>query len=69
MVDDGTLSSTMAKTVFEKMYQTGDSPRDIAQAEGLSQISDEDAVLATVRQAIEPTIPAPSRNTSAASRR
>ncbi len=53
MVDDGTLSSTMAKTVFEKMYQTGDNPADIAQAEGLSQISDEDAVLAAVRQAIE----------------
>ena len=52
MVDDGTLSSTMAKTVFEKMFETGDSPRDIAQAEGLSQISDADAVLAAVQQAI-----------------
>ncbi len=53
MVDDGTLSSTMAKTVFEKMYQTGDDPGDIAQSEGLSQISDTDAVLAAVQQAIE----------------
>ncbi len=52
MVDEGTLSSTMAKTVFEKMYETGDSPRDIAQAEGLAQISDTDAVLAAVQQAI-----------------
>ena len=52
MVDDGTLSSTMAKSVFEKMYETGDAPKDIAEAEGLSQISDTDAVLAAVRQAI-----------------
>ncbi len=52
MVDDGTLSSTMAKSVFEKMYETGDDPKAIAQAEGLSQISDTDAVLAAVRQAI-----------------
>ena len=52
MVDDGTLSSTMAKSVFEKMYETGDDPRDIAEAEGLSQISDTDAVLAAVQQAI-----------------
>ena len=53
MVDDGTLSSTMAKSVFEKMYETGDDPKDIAEAEGLSQISDTDAVLAAVQQAIE----------------
>ena len=52
MVDGGALSSTMAKTVFEKMYETGDRPGDIARTEGLSQISDEDAVLAAVRQAI-----------------
>jgi aspartyl-tRNA(Asn)/glutamyl-tRNA(Gln) amidotransferase subunit B len=52
MVDDGTLSSTMAKSVFEKMYETGDDPKDIAEAEGLSQISDTDAVLVAVQQAI-----------------
>ena len=52
MVDGGTLSSTMAKSVFEKMYETGDDPKDIADAGGLSQISDTDAVLAAVRQAI-----------------
>ncbi len=52
MVDDGTLSSTLAKSVFEKMYETGDNPKDIAEAEGLSQISDTDAVLAAVQQAI-----------------
>ena len=52
MVDAGTLSSTMAKSVFEKMYQTGDAPKAIAEAEELTQISDTDAVLAAVQQAI-----------------
>ena len=52
MVDDGSLSSTMAKSVFEKMYESGRQPAEIAEAEGLVQISDEDAVLAAVEQAI-----------------
>ena len=52
MVDDDTLSSTMAKVIFEKMHETGDDPKEIAEAEGLSQISDTDAVLAAVQQAI-----------------
>ena len=53
MVDDSTLSSTMAKTVFEKMFETGESPKRIAESEGLAQISDTDAVLAAVLDAIE----------------
>ena len=52
MVDDGALSSTMAKTVFEKMFETGRSADDIARSEGLTQISDTDAVSAAVEQAI-----------------
>ena len=52
MVDDGALSSTMAKTVFEKMFETGRSADDIATSEGLTQISDTDAVSAAVEQAI-----------------
>ena len=34
MVDDSTLSSTMAKTVFERMFETGLPPRQIAESEG-----------------------------------
>ena len=52
MVDDSTLSSTMAKTVFEKMFETGQPPRQIAESEGLVQISDTDAVLEAVQNAI-----------------
>ena len=52
MVDDSTLSSTMAKTVFERMFETGQQPRQIAESEGLVQISDTDAVEAAVVEAI-----------------
>ena len=52
MVDDSTLSSTMAKTVFERMFETGQPPRQIAESEGLVQISDSDAVEAAVMEAI-----------------
>ena len=52
MVDDGTLSATMAKTVFEKMFESGRAPREIARSEGLAQISDESAVESAVADAI-----------------
>ncbi len=52
MVDDGALSSTMAKTVFEKMFETGRAADDIAKSEGLTQISDADAVSVAVDRAI-----------------
>ena len=52
MVDDSTLSSTMAKTVFEEMFETGLPPRKIAESEGLVQISDTDAVQTAVLEAI-----------------
>lgn len=52
LVDAGTLSSSMAKDVFEKMYATGGSPKTIAESEGLVQISDTDAVGAAIDDAI-----------------
>ena len=52
MVDGGSLSSTMAKTVFEKMFETGQPPKTIAEAEGLAQISDTGAVAVAIDDAI-----------------
>ena len=52
LVSSGTLSSTMAKEVFEKMYATGQSPRSIAEDEGLVQMSDSGTVGAAVEEAI-----------------
>ena len=52
LVDGGTLSSSMAKAVFEKMYNTGADPQAITEADGLAQISDSDAVGAAIDDAI-----------------
>jgi len=52
LVDKGTISSSIAKDVFAKMYDTGRSADDIVAAEGLAQNSDEGALLAIVRDVI-----------------
>ena len=53
IVDEGTLSTSMARTVFEDMFESGDSPAAVAERRGLVQISDEEAVQAAVDEAIE----------------
>ncbi len=40
LIEDGTLSGTMAKSVFEKMFSEGRAPGEIVQTEGLEQVSD-----------------------------
>ena len=52
MVDGGALSTGMGRTVLEEMYNTGRDPREIADAAGISQISDTDVVQAAVDQAV-----------------
>ncbi len=53
VIDDGTINSSTAKTVFESMMSSGRGAREIVQAEGLAQISDASAVLDVVRRVIE----------------
>ncbi len=53
LVDGATISASIGKTVFEKMYETGRSAGDIVAADGLAQIGDENALLASVRRVIE----------------
>ena len=52
LIDDGTLSSSMAKTVFETVFETGRSPRQIAEADGMAQIVDAQSLRPAVDQAI-----------------
>jgi len=40
MVDEGTISTKIAKQVFEEMAKTGENPKAIVAAKGLTQISD-----------------------------
>ncbi len=48
LVDDGTLSGSLAKQVFEKMLETGDAAGVIVEREGLKQTSDTGAIEAAV---------------------
>ena len=48
LVEDGTLSGSLAKQVFEKMLETGDGAGTIVEREGLKQTSDSGAIEAAV---------------------
>jgi aspartyl-tRNA(Asn)/glutamyl-tRNA(Gln) amidotransferase subunit B len=52
LIDKGTISSSIAKDVFAKMFDSGRSADEIVQTEGLAQIGDESALLAIVRDVI-----------------
>ncbi len=52
LVDSGTLSNTMAKTVLEEAFATGREPGTIASEKGLSQINDSSVVDSAVAQAL-----------------
>jgi aspartyl-tRNA(Asn)/glutamyl-tRNA(Gln) amidotransferase subunit B len=48
LVADGTISGTIAKTVFEKMLESGDSAGAIVERDGLKQTSDTGAIEAAI---------------------
>ncbi len=52
LMDAGTISGKIAKTVFEEMVKTGKDARKIVEEQGLTQISDAGALEATVEQVI-----------------
>ncbi|MBI2829186.1 MAG: Asp-tRNA(Asn)/Glu-tRNA(Gln) amidotransferase subunit GatB [Acidobacteria bacterium] len=52
LIDKGAISSSIAKDVFAKMYDSGRTAEDIVAEEGLAQIGDESALLSIVRDVI-----------------
>lgn len=52
LLDKGTISGKIAKTVFEEMFETGKDPGTIVEEKGLVQISDEGAIEAIVNEVI-----------------
>ena len=52
MVDKGTVSGSMAKTVFEEMASTGKDPETIVNEKGLTQISDKGELETVVKGVI-----------------
>ncbi|MBP1157117.1 MULTISPECIES: Asp-tRNA(Asn)/Glu-tRNA(Gln) amidotransferase subunit GatB [unclassified Paenibacillus] len=52
LLEKGTISSKIAKTVFKSMLETGKDPQTIVEEQGLVQISDEGAIKAVVDQIV-----------------
>jgi aspartyl-tRNA(Asn)/glutamyl-tRNA(Gln) amidotransferase subunit B len=52
LIDDGTISGKIAKTLFEDMVHSGKPPAEIVKAKGLTQITDESALLKMVEDVI-----------------
>ena len=52
MIEKGTISGSAAKTVLEKLFETGKDPEILVKEMGLEQISDETAISVIIRQVI-----------------
>jgi len=52
LIDIGTISGKIAKTIFDEMYKTGKNAETIVKEKGLVQISDESAIEKTVDEVI-----------------
>jgi len=52
LIDKGTISGTIAKKVFAKMFDTGKAPGTIVKEEGLEVVSDEGAIVEAVKKVI-----------------
>lgn len=52
MIDNGTISLKIAKTVFEEMFDTGNDPASIIKARGLEQISDSGELEGVIEEVI-----------------
>ncbi|MEJ2657623.1 MAG: Asp-tRNA(Asn)/Glu-tRNA(Gln) amidotransferase GatCAB subunit B, partial [Desulfobacterales bacterium] len=53
LIDDKTISSKIAKTVFDEMAQTGKSPKEIVAEKGLVQMTDKSAIKEIVENVLE----------------
>lgn len=52
LIEKGTISGKIAKTVFKEMLETGKAPKQIVEEKGLVQINDEGAIKSIVEQVI-----------------
>ncbi|MFH1824634.1 MAG: Asp-tRNA(Asn)/Glu-tRNA(Gln) amidotransferase subunit GatB [Candidatus Firestonebacteria bacterium] len=52
LIDDGVISSKIAKMVFEEMFSTGEDPELIVKKKGLVQITDEKVITEIVEKVI-----------------
>ena len=53
LIDQGQISNTMAKTVFDESFLTGESPAEISSRLGLVQISDKNSLNLVVEEVLQ----------------
>jgi aspartyl-tRNA(Asn)/glutamyl-tRNA(Gln) amidotransferase subunit B len=53
LIDKGTISGKIAKTVFDEMYKTGKEPAVIVQEKGLVQVSDSGAIEGMIDEVLQ----------------
>jgi aspartyl-tRNA(Asn)/glutamyl-tRNA(Gln) amidotransferase subunit B len=53
LIEDGTISGKIAKTVFEEMYRTGETPSRIVEAKGLVQVTDAGVIEETIDRVLK----------------
>lgn len=53
LIDDKTISGKIAKTVFEEMWKTDKSPKEIVASQGLTQITDDSQIEALVQSVLD----------------
>jgi aspartyl-tRNA(Asn)/glutamyl-tRNA(Gln) amidotransferase subunit B len=61
LIEQGTISGSMAKDVFEKMFASGRTAGEIVEADGLAQIDDEPAIRALVGRVLTNNVEAVSQ--------
>jgi aspartyl-tRNA(Asn)/glutamyl-tRNA(Gln) amidotransferase subunit B len=52
-IDDQTISGKIGKSIFEEMYESGASPDEIIESQGLKQISDDGAIEEIINTVIQ----------------
>ncbi|MBZ4664522.1 MAG: aspartyl/glutamyl-tRNA amidotransferase subunit [Caloramator sp.] len=53
LINNGTITGTIAKKVFKDMFETGDDPEKIVKEKGMVQISDENAIRDIVNKVLD----------------
>ena len=52
MIEAGTISGKIAKSVFEEMFSSGEAPEKIVEDKGMLQVSDSDSILKIIDEVI-----------------
>lgn len=53
LINNGTITGTIAKKIFKDMFETGDDPEKIVKEKGMVQISDENAIREIVNKVLD----------------